>query len=370
MSEIGLELDQRMMGRALRVASNGRPSPNPHVGAVLVRRAKVLATGYHRRAGEAHAEVAALDKAGRRARGATLYVTFEPCNHWGRTGPCTEAIINSGVARVVIGCRDPAPHVPGAVRRLRRAGIEVTVGVRKQEAQRLIADFTKHFTSGIPYVTVKAAVTLDGRTATRGGDSKWITGEAARRHAHRMRDRSDAVMVGVGTVLADDPSLTVRHVRGRDPLRAVVDGRLRTPPSAKVLRGGETILYHGPRVGRARRRALLAAGAELVEVRTSGAGLDLRSVLEDLGNRDVVRLLVEGGPRLHGALLGAGLADRAAVFVAPRILGDPEALPLAFGPPKEHMAGAWQLTDARIQSIGEDVLFVGELARTRGRRGR
>ena len=364
------ELDREMMARALRAGRRGRPSPNPHVGAVVARGAEVIATGYHRRAGEAHAEAMALARAGRRARGATLYVTLEPCNHFGRTPPCTDAILAAGVRRVVVGCADPAPHVAGAARKLRRSGIAVEVGVLRERAEALVADFAKHHTTGLPFVTLKAAVTLDGRIATRTGDSRWITGERARREAHRMRDRSDAILVGVGTVLADDPHLTVRLVRGRDPLRVVLDTHLRTPPRAHVLgrrSAARTVILHGPSAKPARRRRLAAAGAELVEVRAGRDGrVDLRAALRELGRRDVVRLLVEGGAGVHGALLDAGLADRAVVFVAPRILGDERAVPLAAGRGVDRVAGAWRLRSPEVRRLGDDLLVSGDLER-RGR---
>jgi len=356
--------DAQMMRVALRAGAKGRPSPNPHVGAVLVKRGKVIAKGHHRRAGEAHAEVMALARAGRKARGATLYVTLEPCNHHGRTGPCTEAIIEAEVARVVIGCRDPAPHTRGAVRKLRRAGVEVSMGVQADEAARLVADFAKHVTTGLPYVTLKAAVTLDGRIATAKGDSKWITGPAARRHAHRLRDRSDAVMVGVGTVLADDPRLTVRDVRGVDPLRVVLDTWLRTPPSSKIIRTRSPrapLIFHGPRVPEARARRLAATGVTLVPVRERRAGLDLRQVLGELGRRDVVRLLVEGGGKLHGALHDQGLVDRAAIFIAPKILGDAEGITLAMGKSRAKIRDASTLKSPRTRRFGDDIFVEGEL---------
>jgi len=357
-------LEARLMGLALRAGMRGRPSPNPHVGAVIARGSRVIAVGHHRRAGEAHAEVVAIERAGRATRGATMYVTFEPCNHFGRTAPCTDAIIEAGIGRVVVGCRDPAPHVRGAIRKLRRAGIDVAVGVRKSEAESLIADFAKHITTGIPHVTLKAAVTLDGRMATRTGDSRWITGEPARTHAHRLRDRADAVLVGVGTVLADDPELTVRHVRGRDPLRAVLDSTLRIPVGSRLLRGDSpapTLVFHAPGAPEARRRRLREAGAELVEVPGARGRLDLRAVLRELGRRDVVRLLVEGGSTVHGAFLEAGLADRAAVFVAPIIVGDAAALPLAPGGAVARLADAYALDELSVRRLGRDVLFEGAL---------
>ncbi len=357
--------DERWMRRALRAARRGRPSPNPHVGAVVVRDGRLVSVGHHERAGLAHAEVVALRRAGEAARGATLYVTFEPCNHWGRTGPCTEAIEEAGVTRVVIGCRDPAPHVPGAIERLRAHGIEVTVGVLEEEAQALVADFVRHFTRGLPYVVLKAAVTLDGRTATRTGASKWITGEAARREAHRLRRRSDAVMVGVGTVLADDPLLTVRHVRGAQPLRLVLDTHLRTPPASRLVQTAfevPTLILHGEGADPERGRVLEAAGVELLPVPVGHRGrLHLETALRRLAERDVVRLLVEGGATVHGAHLSEGLAQEAAIFVAPRIFGDPLALPLAFGPPVEEPGQGWHLRPRRVRRFGHDVLVEGPL---------
>ncbi len=366
MSEALGALDRRMMARALKEARKGRPSPNPHVGAVIAHEDRIVAVGHHARAGLDHAEVAALRAAGERARGSTLYCTLEPCNHFGRTPPCTDAILEAGVRRVVIGAADPAPHVPGAIAKLVNAGVSVVVGVREPECKALIADFTRHITRGLPYVVLKAAVTLDGRIAARTGDSRWITGERARCEAHRMRDRADAVLVGVGTVLADDPALTVRHVRGRDPLRVVLDTRLRTPPSAAMLRSGSaapTVVVHGPAAGAPEKRALEQAGAELLEVPLAGERLDLEAALRALAARDLVRVLAEGGAKVHGALLAGGLAQRAAIFLAPRLLGDPAAIPLADAGPLARVADGWRLLAPELRRLGDDLLLEGELAR-------
>jgi diaminohydroxyphosphoribosylaminopyrimidine deaminase/5-amino-6-(5-phosphoribosylamino)uracil reductase len=268
---------------------------------------------------------------------------------------------------VVIGCRDPAaPHTRGGIAKLRRAGVAVEIGVCEREAKRLVADFAKHVSTGLPFVTLKAAVTLDGRIATASGDSKWITGIEARRHAHRLRDQSDAVLVGVGTVLADDPRLDVRHVRGKDPLRVVVDSMLRTPPTAALLgKSGKqgALIFHAQGAPTSRAARLVAAGAELVVVpkRKRGRGLDLTRVLAELGRRGVVRLLVEGGGTMHGALLDEGLADRAAVFVAPRILGDAEGISLAMGKRRGTMTDAATLKDPRSRRFGDDIFIEGEL---------
>ncbi len=361
-------IDRRMMARALKEARRGRPSPNPHVGAVIARGSEVVSVGHHERAGEDHAEVAALRAAGDAATGATLYCTLEPCNHFGRTPPCTDAILAAGIRRVVVGVGDPKPHVPGAVQKLVAAGLDVTVGVREDECRAMVADFARHIVTGMPYATLKAAVTLDGRIATERGDSKWITGEAARREAHRMRDRADAVLVGIGTVLADDPALTVRHVRGRDPVRVVLDTHLRTPPDANLVRHDSrapTLIVHGPGVAsEARARLADHPGVVLLEAPLDGHGhLDLEAVLRALGERDVVRLLVEGGAKVHGALLARGLAQRAAIFVAPRLLGDPRAVPLADAGAVARIADGWRLRAPELRRFGDDFLVDGELVR-------
>jgi diaminohydroxyphosphoribosylaminopyrimidine deaminase/5-amino-6-(5-phosphoribosylamino)uracil reductase len=360
--------DARLMALALREAARGRPSPNPHVGAVVARGDEVVAVGHHERAGTPHAEVNALRAAGERARGATLYVTFEPCNHHGRTGPCTDAILAAGVGRVVIAARDPAPHVPGAAEKLRAAGVEVVIGVRAREGEALVADFVKQITTGVPFVHLKAAVTLDGRIATRTGDSRWITGARARREAHRLRDRADAVLVGIGTVLADDPALTVRHVRGRDPLRVVLDAALRIPVGARVLTASARagcVVVHAPDAPAERREELARLpGVTLLEVpRAPGPGgpLDLRAALAALGRRDVVRVLCEGGARVHGSLLAEDLVDRVSVFVAPVLLGDAQARPLAEGREVGALADALRLRDVRVRRLGDDTLIEGDV---------
>ncbi len=360
-------LDAALMARALREARKGRTSPNPHVGAVVAQGARIVAVGHHARCGGPHAEAVALARAGARARGATLYVTLEPCNHHGRTGPCTDAVIAAGVRRVVAGCADPSPHVAGGRAKLRAAGIQVEVGsVHRAQAEAVIADFAKLALTGMPYVTLKAAVTLDGKLATRRGDSRWITSAAARRQAHRMRAQADAVLVGVGTALADDPALSVRAVRGPQPLRVVLDSALRTPPGSQLARVGNgltTLIFHGPEAAARRRNALLARGVMLAEVPLDRHGrLRLRSVLRELGRRDVMRLLVEGGSRVHAAFLDQGLADAAAVFVAPKILGDAQGRSLADGRPRSRIDQAFVLEQPRVRRFGPDVLIEGGLA--------
>ena len=365
-SPAGADEDERHMALALHVAARGRTSPNPHVGAVLVRDGRVLATGYHHKSGHAHGEIDALDKLGQRAEGATLYVTMEPCNHHGRTGPCSEAVLRAGIARVVVGCEDRIPGHGGGAARLAAAGVVLRMGVLRAQAEALVADFYKLALTGLPYVVLKAAVTLDGRMAAQSGDSRWVTSEAARTHVHRMRDRCDAVMVGVGTVLTDDPALTVRHVRGRDPMRVVLDSTLLTPLTSQLVQSARqipTVIFHGESFDRERARALIERGVALVPVARKDSGLDLGAVLRELGRREVMRLLVEGGPSLHGALLEGGLVDYASVFVAPRILADPAGMPLAIGKPKLQMADAFALQKPRLRRFGDDVLIEGPLAK-------
>lgn len=366
-------LDERMLALALHVGARGRTSPNPHVGAVIARGDQVLATGYHHKAGEAHGEIDALQKLGHRAEGATLYVTLEPCNHHGRTGPCAQAVINSGITRVVMGCEDRIPGHGGGAERLAAAGIETHMGVLRARAEALVADFYKLALTGLPFVTLKAAVTLDGRMASQRGDSRWVTGPLARRHVHRMRDRSDAIMVGVGTVLADDPALTVREVPGKSPLRVVLDSALLTPLDAQLVRTAGTVptlIFHSASYDRERALALRERGVALQEVERADGGLDLNAVLRVLGERNVMRLLVEGGPTLHGTLLETGQVDYAAVFVAPRILADPAGMPLAMGRPKPQMAEAFRLLEPKHTRFGDDLLIEGTLDKTRAAPGR
>jgi diaminohydroxyphosphoribosylaminopyrimidine deaminase / 5-amino-6-(5-phosphoribosylamino)uracil reductase len=357
------ERAERLMARALVVARRHHPSPNPRVGAVVARGDEILSVGAHRRVGDAHAEIVALAGAGARARGAELYVTLEPCNHFGLTPPCAEAIVAAGVRTVYFGCADPNPHVQGGgVALLRRAGIEVIEGVRRAEAEALVEDFAKAMTKELPFVTLKLAQTLDGRIATRTGDTRWVTGPEARKRAHRLRRDHDAVMVGIGTVLADDPALTVRLVRGPSPRRVIVDSRLRTPPRAAALKGGALVLCAeaGPR----RRAALERAGAEVIVCPGKGGRVDLRKGMKALVRRGVLAVLAEGGGELAGSLLEAGLVDRAVMFVSPRIVGGRQAVAAIAGNGVARLADAWNLEESRVLRVGGDWMFSG---RIRGR---
>jgi diaminohydroxyphosphoribosylaminopyrimidine deaminase/5-amino-6-(5-phosphoribosylamino)uracil reductase len=360
------------MRRALALAARGRGTtrPNPVVGAVVARGGRVLAEGFHRRAGGPHAEVNALARLSRgAARGATLYVNLEPCCHTGRTGPCTDAIIAAGIARVVVGCRDPNPLVDGrGVARLRRAGVRVDVGCLETESRAANRAFALWVRERRPLVTLKAAVSLDGFIAPGDGARAlrrrapvWLTGPEARQVAHELRAAHDAVVVGSGTVLADDPRLTVRLLgspRGDVPARVVLDGRLRTPADARVLgRGAATIIFTRRGVSAARVRALRAVGAEVVELPLAGGRLPIAAVLRALAARDIQSVLVEGGAAVHGAFIAAGLVDDVALFVAPCLLGG--GVPFAAGRGRG-LAGRLALGPIAVRAVGRDVLLTAQ----------
>jgi diaminohydroxyphosphoribosylaminopyrimidine deaminase/5-amino-6-(5-phosphoribosylamino)uracil reductase len=360
------ERDAHWMHRALRLAARGRgsTSPNPMVGAMVVKRGRLVGEGYHRKLGGPHAEVRAISAAGAGARGATLYVTLEPCCHYGRTPPCTDAIIEAGLSRVVAACLDPFPRVNGrGVRALRAAGIAVDVGVLEAEARQLNGPYFKHTTTGLPWVTLKAALSLDGKIATEAGESKWITGERARTEAHRLRAVHDAVLVGVGTVLADDPRLTCRKVRGGCPLRAIVDSRARTPATAAVLTADERppIIAVTRRAPARRVRRLKRAGAEVWTVASQGGRVHLKTFLGRLGKRGVQSVLLEGGGTVAAAALADGLVDRVYFFVAPRIIGGAQSPTAVDGVGVSRLADAWRITSARVRRLGDDVLITGDI---------
>jgi diaminohydroxyphosphoribosylaminopyrimidine deaminase/5-amino-6-(5-phosphoribosylamino)uracil reductase len=358
------------MGRALCLAAEGvgRTSPNPMVGAVLVKDERVVGEGAHLRAGGPHAEVVALEAAGAAAEGATCYVTLEPCAHFGRTPPCADALVRAGVARVVAACRDPYHEVAGrGVARLQAAGVQVTVGVREAEARALNRAFFCAVTEGRPHVTLKAAMTLDGKIAAADGASRWITGEAARLEAHRLRFAADAVLVGVGTVLADDPRLTVRHagLPPKEPLRVVADSRLRTPPEARILSAGDptrVVLACVAPAPAGPAAALRARGAHVLELPGDGGRVDLRALLGALRALDVIAVLVEGGGELGGALAEASLVDRVAFFLAPRLLGGRDA-PGALGGRGRALKESLALVGLTTRRLGDDLLVEADVQR-------
>jgi diaminohydroxyphosphoribosylaminopyrimidine deaminase/5-amino-6-(5-phosphoribosylamino)uracil reductase len=328
-----LAVDRVHMARCLALAERyrGRTSPNPIVGCVIVDRSgEVIAEGAHKAPGTDHAEAAALRKLGRKAPGATLYVNLEPCLHHGRTPPCAPAVREAGIARVVIGTEDPIPEHGGGIEHLRRAGVTVNIGVLREACERANKPFITWARHKRPAFTLKAAMTLDGKIATVKGESKWITGELARADVMRLRDGHDAVMVGIGTVLADDPWLTARRVGGRDPIRIILDARLDTPANARVLpaRKGagkvRTIIACGPKAAEARERALVAKGAEVWRTKLHSNGrIDVSELARELGDQNITSVLVEGGGEIHAYMLEHELSDELVLYIAPKVVGGP-----------------------------------------------
>lgn len=368
------------MARCIELArrGTGRTAPNPLVGCAIVSPAgELLAEGYHARLGGPHAEAVALRKLGGRAPGATMYVNLEPCAHTGRrrTAPCAPLVLEAGIARLVIGMLDPIRAHSGGAAWLRRKGVEVVTGVRRAECAELNAAFVTWAREGRPRFTLKAAVTLDGRIATRTGDSKWITGEAARRDAHRLRHAHQAILVGVGTVRADDPRLTVRGVRGGvDPIRIVLDSRLRTPPDSRVLPANaestaRCILATTAAAPAARERRLAALGAEVWRVRATRQGrVDVRALARRLAAAEIVSVLVEGGGEVHATMLAAGLADEVRLYVAPRVFGAGPAWVEGRGVARVAAAVGMRLA-GEPERLGEDLVVRAVPARRARRAG-
>ena len=362
-----LTRDETMMREALRLAAKGRgfTSPNPMVGAVAVQAGQVTGKGYHESVGGPHAEVNCLRDAGEKARGATLYVTLEPCNHYGRTPPCTQAIVQAGITRVVAGMCDPNPQVAGGgIDFLRSRGIEVEAGILERECRLLNQAFIKHATTGLPLVTLKAAATLDGRIAARTGDAKWISNERSRRYVHRLRCDLDGILVGIGTALADDPLLTARFPkkRCRQPIRIVLDSRLRLPVSHQLVQTAERVpvwVACREQASAEKARQLRDAGVDILPIPEGPNGIDLRALLQELGRRNVTSLLVEGGARVLGAFLEENLADDCYFFYAPKLLGDPRAIPMISGKPRTRLADAVPVFAVRVRQLGEDVMIQG-----------
>lgn len=348
------------MALSLSLRAAGRVSPNPKVGCVIVDDdGKLLSWGYHERFGGPHAEAAALARARSPVHGATVYVTLEPCCHTGKTPPCADALIAAGVSRVVIGSVDPNPVVSGrGVKKLRDAGIDVVEGVLQRECRWMNRGFICGMTLGRPWVTVKAALSLDGGMALENGDSKWITSDDSRARAHALRAENDAILVGAGTVAADDPHLSVRHCDGVSPLKVVIDPRLRTPTGSNVLIGGRCVVYTTEHADERAADALRAAGADVARLSSDLDGrIDLNELVRDLYLRGICRLMVEGGPRTSAAFIGAGLADEYALFIAPKILG--RSIKISDEPSFSSMKDVIALVDPVYTTLGRDVIARG-----------
>jgi len=359
---------EKFMKAALGFARKGlgKTSPNPAVGAVIVRKGEIVAAGFHRKAGGAHAEVEALNQLGGKARqGDTLYVTLEPCNHYGRTPPCTQAILEKGIRRVVVGMRDPNPHVKGGgCDTLSDQGVEVMTGVLEEECRRLNEWFVTYVTKGRPFVIAKTALTLDGWTATSTGHSRWVTNERSREWVHRLRNQVDGILVGVGTVAADDPLLNtrLRKGRGKDPVRIIVDTHLSIPVNARVLGHSyksETVIAVSDDVPSRRLKRLERKGISFLVCPKKEGRIDLKVLMDRLGKRSITSVLLEGGATLMGAMIREKLVDKFCIFKAPKILGGSDGTPMALGKGPSKMNESILLKDVRIRRFGEDLLIIG-----------
>lgn len=354
-----MPLQEQMMARAIRLArrGEGKTSPNPMVGAVLYDQQGVIATGYHTRAGKPHAEIVALHKAGERGRGASLAVNLEPCCHVGRTGPCTQAIIDSGIAEVIYAIDDPNKQVSGnGARILEQSGIKVTSGVHADEASRLNEVYLKFIATGRPFVALKMAQSLDGRIATSRGESRWISGDEAQKFAHRLRSRYDAVVVGSGTVRADNPRLTVRHLKARNPFRIIVSSSGKISPNANLIADngdGKTIVVTGLKTKVSQKLVM----TDIWRLKTSRLGIDLHHLLRQMAQHEMTSLLIEGGSRLATAFLRLGLVDKIYAIISPLIIG--EGIPSLGDLGVSRLTGAIRFREFGFTPLGDDMLFWG-----------
>ena len=346
----------------LALKARGMTSPNPLVGALVVKSGKIISSGYHRKAGLAHAEIVALDKAGSNAKGAVLYVTLEPCAHFGKTPPCVDRIISSGIKEVVVGMVDPNPLNNGkGLNILKSRGINVISGILEEELRKINAPFIKYITRGLPYVTVKTAQSLDGKIACAGGDSKWITSDRSRALAHRLRAGYDAVMVGVNTVLRDNPKLDAWFSK-KQPAKVIIDSRLSVHPEANVFSsGGQAIivtLSSAPGQETAN-RAALSAKAMILQVKEKSGQINLKDALKKLARMGIINILVEGGGTLNGSLFDEGLVDKVMFFISPKIIGGKDATSPVMGKGIARMDKAIKLKEVSLKRIGEDFLIEG-----------
>lgn len=344
----------------------GKTSPNPAVGAVIVRNDAVIASGYHKRAGEEHAEVDALSKLkGKVKAGDILYVTLEPCNHQGLTPPCTRAILESGIKKIVVGMKDPNPSVKGGgIQYLRKKGIKVTTGVLEKECKNFLESWIKYSKTGKPFVIAKSALTLDGWTAASTGSSKWVTGDKAREYVHRLRSQVDGIMVGIGTVLADDPLLTSRLKRGngRNPHRIIVDTHLRIPSDSRLLMkdsGAFNFIASGRRTSRKALARIEKENTFVLKCPVRNGRIDLNALMDIIGKKSITSLLLEGGSNLMGSMIREKLIDKFLIFKAPKLLGGSDGIPMASGKGPRRMAESINLKDVDVKKIGDDILITG-----------
>jgi diaminohydroxyphosphoribosylaminopyrimidine deaminase / 5-amino-6-(5-phosphoribosylamino)uracil reductase len=366
-----VESPEEYMRLALRLAAraSGRTSPNPQVGAVIVREGRIVGKGYHQRAGAPHAEINALADAGSQASGADLYINLEPCSHYGRTPPCAHALIESGIRKVFVGMLDPNPLVNGkGVTVLRDAGLSVRTGILEEQCRKLNEFFIKFITTKLPFVILKAAASLDGRIAAKGGEARWITNEDSRQYVHRLRNQVDAVLVGIGTVSKDDPQLTTRLKRGKgkDAIRVIIDSTLKIRLDARVLNlrsHAPTIIATTPRASRKKIKEIEQHGGRVMVI-PSRKEVDLGLLLRELGNEEVTSVLIEGGTRINTSALGAGIVDKVILFYAPRIMGGRRAPLMVTGEGVSRVEDALLLHRVRTRKFGDDVMIEGYVKKT------
>ncbi len=359
--------DQYYMQRALSLAVKGAgfTSPNPMVGAVVVKDDEIIGEGWHQAVGQAHAEVNAIDDAGEAARGATLYVTLEPCNHEGRTPPCTRKIEEAGISNVVIAMKDPNPGVDGGgMEYLLSRGISVTAGICEQKALVLNESFIKHSTTKQPFAIAKCAATLDGRVATANGDSKWVTGPSSRQYVHQIRHSVDAIMVGINTVKLDDPSLTARldDIKTKDPHRVILDTKLSISEEAKLLSlesDAKTLIITGPEISDDKKKRLEGKNIEIITTQLLNGRIDLKGLMKVLGERDITSLLIEGGSQVLGAAFSSGIVDKVNFFYAPKILAGDDGFPMTAGQGVEFMKNAINLSGIQVKQFDNDIMIEG-----------
>ncbi len=361
--------DNHYMQIALELAARGKgyTSPNPMVGAVVVKDGKIVGKGWHEKVGGPHAEVNAIDDAGDQAAGSTIYVTLEPCNHQGRTPPCTEKILSAGIQHVVMAMKDPNPDVSGGgADFLIQNGISVESGVCEAEARRLNESFIKYIRTKQPFVLLKCAATLDGRIATRTGDSKWVTGESSRKYVHELRHEMDAIMVGVNTVKTDNPSLTTRREdkKGVDPIRIVLDTQLSIPENSKLLQipsGSDTLIITGNSKSSPKRTAIENMGVKIIDTALKDGRIDLNALMNQLGKTGITSLLIEGGAQVVASALQSGIVDKINFFYAPKILGGDDGVPMCSGPGPELMAQSIPVKDIHVRQFDNDIMIEGYL---------
>jgi len=360
-----VDVDEIFMKEVLRLARRGlgSTSPNPVVGALVVKDGQITGSGYHRKAGAPHAEIEALSMAGERAKGSTLFVNLEPCNHYGRTPPCTKAILESGLRRVVVGIADPNPNVTGdGCKFLRSKGVEVKYGVLEEECTRLNEVYIKYVKEGKPFVILKGALTLDGWIATKIGDSKWITNEKSRKFAHSLRKKVDAIMVGVETIIADNPLLTPYLTRNSapDPVRVIADTNLRIPLDSRVFNSGTsalTIIASGSNVSKTKRKGVEGLGARIINCQMRDGRIDLADLLDKLAEMSIGSVLVEGGGTIFGSIIREGLVDKFYIFLAPKILGGDNGIPFTRGPGCDIVKDCFTLKVLTVRRFNDDIMI-------------